>query len=389
MTRAEAHTRKEEILALKEEILALKEELVALGPKEATIQAAPKGETTTDGAYYALFAKGAQDATIASSRSGRDALFSNGEGYQVVNRRLPETCRWCGQNVVSIELAREYDCVSRVDLALRLPEGLGINDVVARIDTEVGGSRFDTFSVRDDIEMQVRATCALLGREQPSKEGAWTFLPLELAPLHAGTDYFPVAAAEWHPVKVRVTFKVPMADADVQLHGDVYFLESVTRRMLANASFEFTTVQSQYTGPELVKAGADAGYAGDFKRGGPGIPLTFNHPVHAIFFWGHDPAKVTRVRLMLDGAAFYDGGLEALDRAKRGRSLGMPPGVAVIFFTDVPVGTATSRSSVNFSRIDNARLVLTTAEDATVHVVGMNMQPVTVMAGMAGLRFSK
>jgi hypothetical protein len=343
--------------------------------------AMPDSSTTSnDGALRSLYAKGRQDAVLATD--GR------GEAYQVVYRRLPELNLRPGSSGLRrcITLARDYDCVSRVDLALRLGAN-PINAAIASIETWVGGQRFDAFQVRDDIETQIRATCALLGREGPSVEGDWTFLPLALAPF---LNHAPVASTRYHEIQVAVNLKVPMADADIELYGDVYFVGPDTRRKLADEPHEFTTVQSQYTGSELVEAGADVGYEGDFKRAAaPGVNLHFNHPVQAVFFWGHNPAKVTRVRLMLDGATFYDGRLEGLERAKRARCPRMPQGVAVIFFTDAPIGSASSRSSVNFSRVDHAKLVLTTDEDATVHAVGLNMQPVAFVSGMAGLRFSK
>ena len=101
-----------------------------------------------------------------------------------------------------------------------------------------------------------------------------------------------------------------------------------------------------------------------------------------------DRSKVKNVKLLLDGAGFYDGPLQLLDHAKR-QWLGDDVIPSLLRFTNEPFDKEI-KSTVNFTRLDRPELVIETEEEeATVHVVGLNVQGFRYISGMVGLLYSK
>ena len=86
--------------------------------------------------------------------------------------------------------------------------------------------------------------------------------------------------------------------------------------------------------------------------------------------------------------SLYDGPIEPLEHLKLSKGYDVEP--VVMFFSHDMVGTST-KSSINFSRIDEARLIIETEQEGTFpfYMVGLNMQPFAHRNGLVGLVYSK
>ena len=332
-------------------------------------------EKQGDGALLSLVAKGAQDRYMDASAELFDARkqFLK-EVHQFVYRQLDAEKKTYQETTTRFKIHRQCDLISCVDLALPNAEGKSINDILSRIETEIGGQRMDVLCV-EDIETQIQTNCALLGRKgKITHINGVTFIPLVMAPLHENNLIFP--SAQHHDFMINIQFKDGYDHTNVKLYAKCYFLETEPRRNLFAESHEFVTVQNQYCGKDTLQKGKNT------------IKLNFNHPVYLIYFWGFDKSKVKRVSVRLDAATFYDGPIEPLEHFKLSQGYNVDP--VMLFFSEDKV-TDAPRSSTNLSRIDRAELIIETDEEETkdVYVVGLNMQPLRYKSGMYGLAFSK
>lgn len=312
--------------------------------------------------------------------------------HKLVYGRIPATTQFNAPNVIhfSIDRLNGCDMFNRVDLAIPAWAGGGerLDALVRSIRVEIGGQRIDVLNVTGDLETLIDTTCALTG--DPHRKvrtiGGTTFAPLAMAPFHA-FDMAILSALVHHELRVTVhlTDRAAAAVAEKggrcdgwELYGNQYFVPEAYSSRLRDMAHEHCSIQSQFTGTEELKPGKNS------------VRLHFNHPVHLLFFWGFDPTKVTRVALELNGKPYYDGSLAALENLKASRGLqNVAP--SVLWFNQGPLN-APSKATINFSRVDHARLVLELADDAApthIQVVGLNLQPIRYMCGMAGLVFSK
>jgi hypothetical protein len=316
---------------------------------------------------------------------------------------------------ITFHVARKCDLLNRVDLVIPViadsadaSRPLALDRIIRRIRVEIGGQCIDSLSAAGGLETQINTTCALMGspHRRVRVVGGKMFVPLALAPFH-DSDMAVLLAHRHHELTVHVSLH---ADYDAyaiadglgggggvastyssrpcdgwELYANQYVLDTPARRALHHKLQEHFTLQSQYAAPAYTRAETLDPEAGvDRFR----FKLNFNHPIHLIYFWGIDATKVTRVALELNGAAVYDGCIEALHNLQRARGLDVEP--TILFFNQAPLHLH-STATINFSRIDRAELVIETTEDVprTVHIVALNTQPIRYMEGMAGLAFSK
>lgn len=336
------------------------------------------------GVLLAVVAKGTQDKWIedASSINLFDAhkqlLKSK---YQVVYTQLPtKTPKWCNKNkILSMTMIISCDLINEVDLVLFNPYKLPLNDILSSIELHFGDYCIDRI-LSDDVQTQILTNCDLWNRKMSHVKDT-TFIPLTIAPLHPNNLAFP--STLHHEMTISVTFKEKYTQSvgenvskHVSLYGNMYMVEPSARRILFEEGHTIVTIQNQYTGAEILHYGVNS-----FK-------IHYNHPVTLLYFWGCDISKIKNVKLLLNNAPFYDGPVEPLIHKQRQR--GVSTDVVVMYFTNDDL-TSCTNSSINFSRIDDSKLVIDTheEEESLIYVVGLNMQPLRYMSGMVGLVFSK
>ncbi len=308
--------------------------------------------------------------------------FLTGE-YQVCYQRLPlDEVSWGSaaqtKNSLCVELRikRSCDLINMLDVAIDNPDGAPLNTLLRRIDVEYGGACIDSLDVGDDLETQIETNCAIFRRTGVSHLNGKTFVPLVAAPLHQHNLVFP--STKCHTLCIRLVFKEPGAylaarHDSVVPYGNMYSLSESP----CNRSFALLTIQNQYRGPVPMKRGVNT------------IDLRFHHPVYMMYFWGPDLSKIKSIDVRFSStSSFYRGPPGPLERAKAVRGLSHVRPMCV-FFCDALDFTDPTQCTVNFSRINNANLVIETDEEVPppVHVVGLNSQPLRYAANMVGLTF--
>jgi hypothetical protein len=347
-----------------------------------------KTEGYCPGVLLALCTTGAQDVYVRSSTICNDVRTKYLRGHHNVSYQkldvtpqveVPQSGRY------RFTIKRTCDVVNRVDLVIRHRSSSSINSLLKKVTVECGGQRIDALGgVNMDIHTHIETNCVLLSSGGGKKQrriahvNGRTFIPLVMAPFYEH-NMAALIALQNHEVcvLVEVASAAGVCIEDVELWGNVYFLDTPERRYLVNNAHEFMTMQNQYLGPKTMRAGENR------------FPLNFNHPAGMVYFWGFDKTKVTNLKLMLNHITYYDGDIEPLEYFKACQGYGDAE-PCMIIFSQSSFGEPTL-STVNFSRLDNAELVITTTqtEESTVYIVGLSMQPVRMMSGMLGLAFSK
>ena len=355
---------------------------------------------------YAIKAKGAQDKYMETSNMhlfDASKMLLGDDMYQIVYGEIPCECTYkivtntTGDNYdkayqatqsyerIIFKIQRECDLMNMLDFVIPNPEKLSLNKMIKKITCEFGGQIMDNICT-EDIETHIKTNCALFKRQLNHINGK-TFVPLTLAPLHSNNLCLP--SSVHHECKISIDVYTDIDVTKCKLYGNMYFLNTMQSSNLKEKNFEYVTVQNQYCGVEKMQQGRNV-----FK-------VNFNHPVYLMYFWGFDKTKVTNIKFTfmihslydgpiepLEHLKLYDGPIEPLEHLKLSKGYDVEP--VVMFFSHDMVGTST-KSSINFSRIDEARLIIETEQEGTFpfYMVGLNMQPFAHRNGLVGLVYSK
>lgn len=334
----------------------------------------------TGGAAYVLKCKGLQDKRVCNSPDMFDAKrqFLKERDYQVVYTKINTNKQWSTKpNCLRFDVEKTCDLINMIDLVVDNKDGIPINSFLRKIEVTYAGHRMDILNVNEDIETQIRTNASLFGRQLNIINGKM-FIPLAMAPFHENNLVFPSTVHHQLTIYVDLHENVGVTLADVDIYGNMYHLNEYDRDMLHRNSHEMVTTQNQYMGVETMCKGLNC-----FK-------ISYNHPVYMMYFWGFDKAKVKNVRLVLDNDnVFFEGPIEALEHVKmvRGQHDVEP---VTLFFSPDKVGAQT-KSSINFSRIDNAYLEIETDQEGEtpVYIVALSMQTFRYCSGMVGFVYSK
>jgi hypothetical protein len=335
---------------------------------------------------YALYAKNFQDVLYFADEKSFNAkkmILENHENHQVVYSKLDVeySSEFIKRKNLDIQMItfkivrNQCDLINMVDLVLPNPKNLNLNTIMCRIDVDFGGCCIDKFSVREDIDTQIKTQAALFNRKISYIDGK-TIVPLAMGPLHNENLVMP--STQHHTLKILVCFKADYIETvnpeEIELHANKYYVSNP--KTLIETYQCFPIMQTQYCGAEYVKNRVNK------------YKLSYNHPVYMLYFWGFDKTKVKRVRLLLDDAVFFDGSMATLEHKKAcmGYSHIEP---AMLFFSEDPLGSCT-KSIVNFSKIDNPVLEIESEQEceSEIYIVAINMQPFRYIEGMVGLAFS-
>ena len=213
----------------------------------------------------------------------------------------------------------------------------------------------------------------------------------------------PLIALQYHEVKIVADWS---ASADAEKCGNLLvnylYLDTDERRRFAQVSHEYLIEQVQHTGTEsLGSLPIDSGVPTTSKS----ITLTFNHPVKALF-WRREGTVLSKysAKIQLNGhdrAAeqdkMYYAGVQPYECGLKG------PGskanntadatVAGMYSFCLKPGEHQPSGTCNFSRIDNARLVLSKMQGSSaaadsLNIFALNYNVLRIMSGMGGLAYS-
>ena len=205
----------------------------------------------------------------------------------------------------------------------------------------------------------------------------------------------PLIALQYHEVKVVVE---GASNCDSLLVNYLY-LDTDERRRFAQVSHEYLIEQVQHTGTESL------GTLPTDSSGSKSITLTFNHPVKALFWRragtvlnsysakiqlnGHDRAA-EQPHLYYTGVQPYECGLKGKGAYQQNI---VTAAVAGMYSFCLKPGEHQPSGTCNFSRIDNARLVLSkidgsSAASESLNIFALNYNVLRIMSGMGGLAYS-
>ena len=236
----------------------------------------------------------------------------------------------------------------------------------------------------------------------------------------------PLIALQYHDIKYifefetfanlssnNTTYTGTASLSNVELYTDYIYLDTAERRRFAQNSHEYLIEQVQFTGVEPIR-----GLTNNIK-------LNFNHPVKELIWVftsdgekniyinlvGNDPSPMNKAKLQLNGHdRFTERKAEYFFSVQPYQfhtttpyyqrpplfSLNSPLSIHVYSFALKPEEHQPS-GTLNFSRIDNATLVVTmdTAwfndganTNPLVHIFAPNYNVLRIMSGMGGLAYS-
>lgn len=327
------------------------------------------------GMLVALCSRGVQD----EHKTAFDArlIFLTGN-YQRFYQRVTATATATDKSRIQFELVRDCDLINCVDLVLPNPDNSSLAEIIQSVEICVGGQRVDKMCSHD-IDVQVKTNCEVFGRTLTHLNGK-TFVPLCMAPLHAFNLF--LVAAMHHSMTICIEFKPAYASKiaspckEVLLYGNRYFLDPKERAVIADSAHEYQTIQNQSIGKYTMTQGTNT------------YKIPFNHQLPVIYLFGFDKSKVTNVKLMLNDWPFYDGPIEPLEHYKFSRGIHAEP--LFLWFSASELNEPI-RSTVNFSQIDRASIVIETDEvgEREVSIVGLSLQTIRFSSGMFGLKYTK
>jgi hypothetical protein len=308
-----------------------------------------------------------------------------------------------------------------------------VTNLIKTVEVEIGGQKIDKhYSQWLDIYNELFETSHDYRYVMNSAEGgtadanvnvdATVYIPLRFWFNRNPGLALPLIALQYHEVKVNVTlgaqedfFALAAGDATAAAAGPLrptdnagtggpvkielssadllvnyLYLDTDERRRFAQVSHEYLIEQVQHTGAETEA----------------NIDMTFNHPVKALFWsgktWnnvklqlnGHDRAAVQShdyyhlvqpYECGLGHSGKQMNGTRGWDTVSSGRSTASTVGMYSFCLKPAehqPSGTC------NFSRIDNARLNVGTADASGLYLFAMNYNVLRIMSGMGGLAYS-
>ena len=208
----------------------------------------------------------------------------------------------------------------------------------------------------------------------------------------------PLIALQYHEVKIKMTFAASTkvhANAETvsaELFADYIYLDTDERRRFAQVSHEYLIEQVQFA---------------NFSGSSTTMELNFNHPVKELVWTGGCATAPTTAagistplavatgtyQIKLNGHDrmsardfSYFTRVQVMDHHSGYGSLINDNSVAVYSFALKPEEHQPS-GTCNFSRIDNAQLVCTSAS-ALCNVYAVNYNVLRIMSGMGGLAYS-
>ena len=274
----------------------------------------------------------------------------------------------------------------------------GAKAVVTTAEVEIGGQKIDKhyaawLSIYDDLFDENTGLKTVLG----NVDGG--FVPLRFWFNRNPGLALPLIALQYHEVKVIVE-----GTGCSHLLVNYLYLDTDERRRFAQVSHEYLIEQVQHTGVESVGTTNNNTGANISKS----LTLTFNHPVKALF-WGWESAATAvtlggyKAKLQLNGhdraseqPELYFTGVQPYECGLKHNHIGaLKAHNNGMYSFCLKPGEHQPSGTCNFSRIDNARLVLSEIAPGSgdgaaqsLNIFAMNYNVLRIMSGMGGLAYS-
>ena len=296
---------------------------------------------------------------------------------------VDQTFNGSGTNKVAT-ISRNGDLIHKCYLEFDSPGNMSsIAALIDSVELEIGGQQIDKqtgkwmdtwneLSVSHDITY----FNSMAFKDGTNKH---VYVPLQFFFCQNPGLALPLIALQYHEVRIKVNLK--NSTPAPKLWVDYIYLDTDERRRMAQSSHELLITQIQHQEESITNASLKP-------------RLNFNHPCKELIWVTDDPCTGT-AKLVLNGHdRFAERNAKYFQTVQPYQHHTRIPGpgkyIHVYSFCLKPEEAQPS-GSCNFSRIDNAQLVLdglVSAGDKKLQVYATNWNVLRIMSGMGGLAYS-
>ena len=317
-------------------------------------------KSRTSAVRSSIYAYGAENVYVNSFLCNqRDPPFwERSHGYY---RRIPyeivdsnDARRDTEEHEITVRFPIVCDTLNNVDLVVHdATRAHSLGDLVRCVSTP-----YDSFFVDDVdpslLERFINVNNRLLADKNSDrsvrKSGDKWIVPLLMCPFHDNDVAYPLMC---RPPTLTLTTK-RSGGVDFELWGYMYYLDTEHK---VCGKYQIPPIEYMSTvlyGPRSYV----------LKRGENVIPLRLVNPVTQIFFFGPDPRHVRDdVQLRINGRTEISMSIDMLEEEKRRRGLQDVDAWVLFFCRSRHCDRKSNADVLNFSRVDNAQLVIHTTDD--------------------------
>jgi hypothetical protein len=303
---------------------------------------------------------------------------------------VDQTFNGSGPNLVAT-ISRNGDLIHKCYLEFNSVTAASISALIDSVELEIGGQQIDkqTGKWMDtwnelSVSHNIDTFNSMAFADGTDKR---VYVPLQFFFCQNPGLALPLIALQYHEVRVKVNFIKGMGPK-CNLWVDYIYLDTDERRRMAQSSHELLITQLQYQEESVINSSIKP-------------RLNFNHPCKELI-WVTDeiPTPTAKAKLVLNGHdRFAERNAKYFQTVQpyqhHTRIPGLDKHIHVYSFCLKPEEAQPS-GSCNFSRIDNAQLVLDglsynpapSQPDKKVQVYATNWNVLRIMSGMGGLAYS-
>ena len=330
------------------------------------------------GGIAQLVAIGAQDAHIVGqpevsffrSNYKRHTNFAQTVERQVVQGNP------ASKGMSTVRFERKGDMLGYVYVASRANATANLSGHVSKVELLIGGQVIDT---QENGFFRLLAPTVMDQTYSRQSHSATNdkFVPLRFSFCENAQSAIPLVALQYHDVELRITWGTLTA-TDMEVYAQFIHLDTDERTSLANTPQNMLVTQTQ-------KAIAS----------GSGIQeLNFNHPIkYLVSYNGTTEYGVEKMKLQINGTDVTDAKSIVPHFTKapvyyhtQNANSNSETVILVPFCLDTSKLQPTG--SLNFSRLDSARLVFEGSTTFSADFYGVNYNILRIENGMGGLMYS-
>jgi len=347
------------------------------------------------GGISQLVAIGAQDAHLVGDPqvSFFKSAYLRHTNFSMITDRQVIQGNVGASSMSSVRFERKGDLLSHVYITDRESGGAPFSPdwttVIDRVELLIGGQVIDT---QDSFYSEMLATDFSAQNFSKSASGVRgppifaastgpdsTFYPLRFSFCENWASALPLVALQYHDVEIRIYWNGPVAGHQYDVMANYIYLDTDERESLAGnpMSLLITQVQKAITSGSKIQE------------------LNFNHPIKYLcsnVVALSNPASNNEVKLQINGTDVSDfknsyiNYVEASSYYFTSQTKEDPTAFIYPFCLDVakhqPSGT------LNFSRLDSARLMTDKDGMADGNIYGVNYNVLAIKNGMGGLMYA-
>ena len=345
------------------------------------------------GGIQQLVAVGAQDAHLVGNPevSLFQSVYKRHTNFaQLVDRQVIQGNPAAG-GMSTVRLERKGDLISYVYLTAH--NGSDSQErtsaqwraAIEKIELLVGGQVIDeqTSEFSENLAPDLFAqnlTKSPLGAHHNGQGSSSYFYPLRFSFFENTSSAIPMVALQYHDVELRITWGSDLGGLTYECYSNFIYLDTSEREMIANKPRDMLITQVQRTPGSGAKT----------------LDLNFNHPVKFIAMSNVNPAGFfetsNKAKLQINGTDLADYKFVVPNFTSVPSYYSAPYAVAntddyMLYSWCADTSKLQPSGSLNFSRIDNARLISQTG-NITDNVYAVNYNVFRVENGLGGLLYS-